>query len=319
MKISAFCLTTNAIKFQYPFIESIKSWLGVVDELIVIDGGSTDGTVEAIKQVGDPKIRIVQDEDTKWEDDWAYARMGHNFNRGYQECVGDIVIKFDIDYVLHQNAYESTPGPLNLRYQCQKALEDKNLIVSFVRQNFVLMDRFFVKREKTLATNKKLCKDKGIKVEYGLDLERWAWGYEPVVPEYRENNITFGQLVGSLGSKAHVDHTQVFNYGFAFCDEKTTEWIRSRHIMAEVRQKDMKYKRIVQPKPGFIMEHLKERPNIALRCHISDCRDYLTYKDHHLIGLGGHPKVMWDKIKNLTSEQQGYNLWGKAQKARYYL
>ena len=33
MKISAFCLTTNATEFGYPFIESIKSWAKGVDEL----------------------------------------------------------------------------------------------------------------------------------------------------------------------------------------------------------------------------------------------------------------------------------------------
>ncbi|KKL25875.1 hypothetical protein LCGC14_2400930, partial [marine sediment metagenome] len=87
----------------------------VVDELVVIDGGSKDETVEMIKAIGSSKIRIVSDEETWWGKEWTYAQMGKNFNRGFHECNGDMIIKFDVDYVLHEDAHLSYDKDKNLR------------------------------------------------------------------------------------------------------------------------------------------------------------------------------------------------------------
>ena len=50
-KLSAFVLVTNAIKNEFPFLESITSWAEAVDEVVVIDGGSYDGTIKAIEEL----------------------------------------------------------------------------------------------------------------------------------------------------------------------------------------------------------------------------------------------------------------------------
>ncbi len=66
MKISAFTYVRNGNTLGYPFIESIKSLLPLVDEYIAVVGDSTDGTREAIAAICDKKIKIV---DTIWDDD----------------------------------------------------------------------------------------------------------------------------------------------------------------------------------------------------------------------------------------------------------
>lgn len=65
MKVSAFTYVRNGIAMEYPFIESIKSVLLLIDEFIVVVGDSTDGTRQAIENIQDGKIKIV---DTIWDE-----------------------------------------------------------------------------------------------------------------------------------------------------------------------------------------------------------------------------------------------------------
>lgn len=58
MKISGFTFVKNAIKFDYPVVESIKSILPLVDEFIVLCGDSEDKTEELIQSISSPKIKI---------------------------------------------------------------------------------------------------------------------------------------------------------------------------------------------------------------------------------------------------------------------
>lgn len=50
-ELSGYTTTFNCIKQQYPFIESIKSMLGFCDSVVVVDAGSTDGTLEQLQEL----------------------------------------------------------------------------------------------------------------------------------------------------------------------------------------------------------------------------------------------------------------------------
>ena len=65
MKVSGFTIIRNGEKFDYPFIESIRSVLPLCDEMVVSVGNSEDNTLEMVKKIGSPKIRIIQ---TVWDD-----------------------------------------------------------------------------------------------------------------------------------------------------------------------------------------------------------------------------------------------------------
>lgn len=65
MKISGFTFVRNAVKFDYPVVESITSILPIVDEFIVSVGNSDDTTRELIASIGSPKIKIS---DSVWDD-----------------------------------------------------------------------------------------------------------------------------------------------------------------------------------------------------------------------------------------------------------
>ena len=65
MKISGFTIVRNAIKYDYPAVEAIRSILPLCDEVVVAVGQSDDGTLELIRGIDSPKIRIVE---TIWDD-----------------------------------------------------------------------------------------------------------------------------------------------------------------------------------------------------------------------------------------------------------
>lgn len=65
MKIVGFTIVRNAIQFDYPIVESIRSILPIVDEYIVAVGKSEDETRSLIESIGSSKIKIL---DTVWDD-----------------------------------------------------------------------------------------------------------------------------------------------------------------------------------------------------------------------------------------------------------
>ena len=64
MKVSGFTFIRNAIKYDYPIVEAIKSILPLCDEVIVAVGKSDDATLSLIQNI-DPKIKIIE---TVWDE-----------------------------------------------------------------------------------------------------------------------------------------------------------------------------------------------------------------------------------------------------------
>lgn len=65
MKISGFTFVRNAVKYDYPVVESITSILPIVDEFIVCVGNCDDGTLQLIESIASPKIKIIH---STWDD-----------------------------------------------------------------------------------------------------------------------------------------------------------------------------------------------------------------------------------------------------------
>ena len=65
MKVVGFTFVRNALKYDYPVLESINSLLPLCDEVVVAVGKSDDGTLALIQGIASPKIRIIE---TVWDD-----------------------------------------------------------------------------------------------------------------------------------------------------------------------------------------------------------------------------------------------------------
>jgi glycosyltransferase involved in cell wall biosynthesis len=99
MKVSAFTYVRNGFTYAYPFIQSIKSLLPIVDEYIVVIGDSTDGTREAVVALNSSKIKIV---DTIWDEQ---LRTGGKIF-ALQANIGMDNAAKDADWLFHLQADE---------------------------------------------------------------------------------------------------------------------------------------------------------------------------------------------------------------------
>ena len=65
MKVTGFSFIKNAIVFEYPIVEAIKSILPICDEFVVAVGKSDDETRQLITSIDPEKIKII---DTVWDE-----------------------------------------------------------------------------------------------------------------------------------------------------------------------------------------------------------------------------------------------------------
>jgi glycosyltransferase involved in cell wall biosynthesis len=99
--ISGFTIVRNAIRYDYPFRESIQSLLPLVDELIVAVGDSCDGTRQAIDELGSNKLRMI---DTVWDPALRSggAILAQQTNVALEHCQGEWCFYLQADEVLHE-------------------------------------------------------------------------------------------------------------------------------------------------------------------------------------------------------------------------
>lgn len=107
MKVSGFSFIRNAIKFDYPILESIQSVLPLCDEFIIAVGNSDDKTLELIQGINDPKIKIIE---TVWNDDMRKGGrvLALETDKAFKEVSKDSDWAFYIqgDEVIHENDLE---------------------------------------------------------------------------------------------------------------------------------------------------------------------------------------------------------------------
>src|SRR5438093_12659958 len=102
MKVSGFTFCGNAVRYDYPVVESIRSILPIVDEFIVNVGRCEDGTLGLIRSVGDPKIRIVESvwDESLRKDGLIYSQQT---NIALSHCVSDWAFYLQADEVIHED------------------------------------------------------------------------------------------------------------------------------------------------------------------------------------------------------------------------
>ena len=90
----------NGVKYGFPFEDSILAAAKVADEVVVVDGGSDDLTMELLDKLAiiEPKVKVFQHEwdmenPTLFGDEKSYARS---------KCTGTHLIQLDADEIISE-------------------------------------------------------------------------------------------------------------------------------------------------------------------------------------------------------------------------
>jgi hypothetical protein len=107
MKVTGFTFIRNALIYDYPVVEAIRSILPICDEFIVAVGKSEDATLELISQISPEKIRIIQ---TTWDDSLREGGrvLAKETDKAYKAISEDTDWAFYIqgDEVIHEKYLE---------------------------------------------------------------------------------------------------------------------------------------------------------------------------------------------------------------------
>lgn len=125
MKLSFCIITKNEIENLKRCINSIRS---LAYEIIVVDTGSTDGTIKKLRALNDSAIKIYEFE---WCNNFSKAR-----NYSLSKATGDYIIVIDSDEWISEEEKKKIPVALAHKkdvYYLKQASNRKDGLTSFVR------------------------------------------------------------------------------------------------------------------------------------------------------------------------------------------
>lgn len=97
-KLTGYLVTRNTLSQGYPFVEAIASWLPLVDELIVYDCQSTDGTFQVLEEIQrNEKVSL-------FKGDWPNGELSRKLLKSHlvarKLCKGDYIVQIQANEIL---------------------------------------------------------------------------------------------------------------------------------------------------------------------------------------------------------------------------
>jgi hypothetical protein len=102
VSISGFTFIRNGVELGFPFEESIRSLLPLVDEFVIAVGRSTDDTLARVQAINDPKIRVIE---TIWNERMADRGFVYAQQKMIAQfaCTGDWAFYLEGDEIVHED------------------------------------------------------------------------------------------------------------------------------------------------------------------------------------------------------------------------
>jgi len=101
--VSGLTVLRNAVALDYPFVESLRSAQPLCDEFVVVVGESDDETLETVRALDLPNLRIVE---TEWSDKVRPSEclLAQQTNIGLHLCRGTWCVYLQANEVLHEDS-----------------------------------------------------------------------------------------------------------------------------------------------------------------------------------------------------------------------
>lgn len=196
MKVAGFTIIRNALLYDYPVVEAIKSVLPICDYFLVAVGKSDDGTLNLIRSIDDLKVRVLE---TEWDD--SLREGGRVLAEETNKAFDAIPAEYDwCFYIQADECVHEQDHPV-IRTAMQRWLDDpetEGLLFDYRHfygsYDFVGVSRRWYRREVRIIRNNKQIRS-----------YRDAQGFRKVLPD--ENDAAV---------KLHVRHihAHIFHYGW---------------------------------------------------------------------------------------------------------
>jgi hypothetical protein len=190
VKVSGFTIVRNAIRLDFPLEASIRSILPVCDEVIVNVGRSEDETLELVRSLGDPKIRILE---TDWDMTIKNKVLGDETLRAMRACRHPWGIYIQADEVLHERGAAELARAID-RYDDDAKVE--GLLVKYLH---------FYGDMETVAVNRRWYRREVRAVRLGPSLD--------IRPYQGAQGFRVGP--GHRRIRARLTDAEMFHYGWA--------------------------------------------------------------------------------------------------------
>lgn len=122
MKLAGFTIIRNAIKYDYPVLEAIRSVLPICDIFFVGVGKSDDATRELIEKINSDKIKII---DTVWDD--SLREGGLVLSSETNKVFDAIPVEFDWCFYIQSDECVHEKDLEKIKIAAEKYKNDKNI------------------------------------------------------------------------------------------------------------------------------------------------------------------------------------------------
>lgn len=124
MKVTGFTFIRNAVKFDYPVAEAIRSILPVCEDFIVAVGNSDDNTEDLIRNIDRQKIKVIN---TVWDDSPEMKILGRVFASETDKAIKAIPDDSDWAFYIQGDEAVHEKYLANIRNAMEKWKEDKQV------------------------------------------------------------------------------------------------------------------------------------------------------------------------------------------------
>ena len=224
--VSVSTIITNPFSSHYyTYLAFLESWAKVVDEIILVDGGSTDNSLEVAKNWVSgsawSKVRIINNEETFWDqgESWHALQAMNNYYTGLCASTCDWVITINADCVLYPQT------ALNLR----QSLADNNDIDVLFFYRSKLKESGMQHRIDARSTiiNYKRIKDRALPLAFGVKTGTFNGFDFSIIASHKTmfsdpvSGKTKRILAGTPYPKTRVIDMECAVFGHFFFDEAT--------------------------------------------------------------------------------------------------
>ncbi len=192
-RISVCMATYNGERFLRRQLETILPQMGAEDELVISDDSSTDGTLELIRGVDDPRIRLYAGQ--------LFHSPVFNFEHALKRARGELIVLADQDdiwlpgklQIIRDSFSKEHARPYLIVLDAEVVDEDENVICPSVLQKLDAGPGFW----KNLYDNRYL----GCCMAFSRDLLEQALPFPQQIPMH---DIWLGQLCERVGKTAFI-------------------------------------------------------------------------------------------------------------------